>query len=275
MNQHQTERVVMHRVSRWRLPARLAIGALLATMGLDGVAAGQPAVSAPPTAEAVARETLMDALAPVLAARGATALVTFAPADARRVLAPCSRFTGFLPPGARMASRTLVGVRCIEGASWQTFLSADVRVEAVTWQATHALRAGDPLGAGDVLPATAILTVSDVEAAMTAARAQAASAASSQSMASLDGRSPAPLGRIVLRPVASGRALTVSDLRDEGRIGPGEPVRVVFRGDGFAVSSDGRSVGAADPGGAIAIRLASGALVNGTLRADHLVELNR
>lgn len=278
MNQQKTERVLVHRVSRWRAPARLAASALLSLVWLDAFAAGKATASEQPTAESVARETLMDALAPMLAARGATAAVTFAPADARRPLAPCTRFSGYLPPGARMAGRTLVGIRCIEGASWQTFLTADVRVEAFTWQTTHALRAGDPLSAEDVVLTNTTLAVSDVDAAMTMARATVPTgtrAVSSHAMASIDGRSPAPLGRIVQRPVANGRALTLSDLRDEGRVGPGDAVRVVYRGDGFTVSSEGNSVGAADPGGTIAIRLASGALVNGTLRADHLVELNR
>ena len=154
-------------------------------------------------------------------------------------------------------------------------MAAEVRVEASVWQATRALRAGEPLGNGDVSLASAVLTAPDMEAAAALSRAAPSGQGivASRGFASLDGRLPAPIGRIVQRPVAMGRALTASDVRDEGRINPGDPVRVVYRGDGFAVASDGHATGAADPGATVSIRLASGALVNGTLRADHLVEL--
>lgn len=219
------------------------------------------------TPESVAKETLLDALAPALAARGATATVTVSAPDARRALAPCNQSTGFLPAGARLSGRTLVGVRCVEGASWQTFVAAEVRVEGDVWQSTRALRAGEPLGAGDVTMTRAVLSAPDLDAA--------GRGASTRTLASLDGRLPAPLGRIVQRPVAMGRPLAASDVRDEGRIGAGDPVRVVYRGEGFSVSSEGHATGAADPGSTVSIRLASGAVVAGTLRADHLVELPR
>ena len=224
--------------------------------------------------ESIAKDTLLDALAPALAARGATATVTVGAPDARRALAPCNQLAGFVPPGARLAGRTLVGVRCLDGtgagtgASWQTFVAAEVRVEGSVWQSTRALRAGEPLGAGDVTVTRAVLTAPDLEAT---GRGNVAA----RSLASLDGRLPAPIGRIVQRPVAAGRPLAASDVRDEGRIAPGDPVRVVYRGDGFAVSSEGHATGAADPGSTVSIKLSSGAVVAGTLRADHLVELPR
>ena len=232
------------------------------------------------TPESVAKQALLEALAPALAVRAATATVTVGATDTRRTLAPCNLMSGFLPPGARLSGRTTVGVRCLDGvgsggASWQTFVAAEVRVEGSVWQATRALRAGEPLGAGDVTQAIAALSAPDLEAAGAVVRAAGGPAATARTLASLDGRQPAPVGRIVQRPVAMGRALTASDVRDEGRIGAGDPVRVVYRGDGFAVSSDGHATGAADPGSTVSIRLASGALVNGTLRADHLVELPR
>ncbi len=247
-----------------------ALGALLSCAGI-----GAAAPAKPDTPESIAKQTLLDAIAPALEARGATAVVTVSALDARRVLAPCNQFAGFMPPGARLAGRTTVGVRCVDGAAWQTFVSAEVRVEASTWQSTRALRAGDALGSADVVLASTVLTAADLEAARAGAGAARPGTAGSQMQAPLDGRLPAPIGRIVQRPVAAGRPLTASDVRDEGRIAAGDPVRVIYHGDGFAVSSDGRATSAADPGAPVSIRLASGALVSGTLRADHLVELPR
>lgn len=244
-----------------RFVAAVVLAAALATAARAAV---------PTAPEAIARQTLLDALAPTLAARGAAATVTVAPPDARRTPAPCAAPNGFLPPGARLVGRTLVGLRCPDG-TWQTFLTAEIRVEASTWQATRSLRAGDTIGAGDVVQATAALTQPDLDAAGDGTRSRPAM----RGLATLDGRAAAPYGRVVLRPVAAGRALTASDVRDEGRINAGDPVRVVYRGDGFAVTTEGHSIGPADPGTNVSIRLASGATVNGTLRADRLVELPR
>lgn len=247
----------------------LVVGALLAALSWSAATAPRSVAETP---ESVARALLDDALAPLLAARGANALVTIAPADARRASPPCDRFTAHLPPGARMIGRTLVGVRC-DGANWQAFVAAEIRVDAPSWTTARALRAGESIAAADLVMTLAPMTQADFDAALALSRG--GNAAASRGMASLDGRTPAPLGRIVLRPVAAGRALASADVRDEGRINAGEAVRVVYNGEGFSVSSDGRAVGPADPGATIQIRLASGNVVNGTLRSDHLVELPR
>lgn len=251
---------------------RLAATLLAATLSLQ-------ATAATPSPAAVATETLRDALAPALAVRGGTAIIAVAPPDARRLLEPCNQMQGFMPPGSRLSGKTVVGVRCVDGATWQTFLTANIRAEAPTWQTTRALRAGDAIGSGDVVAMTGTLTAPDLDAAAAVARAGSTAGKASndalRGLVSLDGRQPAPIGRIALRSVAAGRALTASDVRDEGRINAGDRVRVVYVGDGFAVSSEGQSMGAADPGARLMVRLASGTMVNGTLRGDHLVELPR
>jgi flagella basal body P-ring formation protein FlgA len=279
MNQGHTITRRMHAASvlRGGLMQGVWLAAMIVATAFAADRAAAATISAP-TPESVGREALLDALAPALAARGATASVTVSEPDARRTLAPCNQLTAALPPGARLAGKTVVAVRCNDGANWQTFLTAEVRVEAPIWQTTHALRAGETINGGDVVMTTAVMSAADLEVATSAARVGTTtngSTAANRGLASLDGRVPAPIGRIVQRPVAMGRALTASDVRDEGRINPGDAVRVVYTGDGFSVSSEGRSVGAGDPGTTISIRLASGALVNGTLRADHLVELPR
>lgn len=260
-----------NRCGRLRVARRFFVGGafvLIGLLALISIAHGaEPSLSP----EAIGRATLIDALAPVVASRGAVATVNVMPLDTRRILAPCARIAGFVPPGARLVGKTLVGIRCLEGATWQTFLTADIRVEAPVWQTTHALRAGDTIGAADLKPTQALLTTVDIEAAASATR----QSPQARGLATIDGRTPAPLGRIVQRPVAMGRALAASDLREPGHVNPGDPVRVVYRGAGFSVSSEGHSVGAADPGASVLIRLESGTLVNGTLLADHRVELPR
>ncbi len=252
--------------------AELALAGSALMCCADARAAG---AAAAPTVESVARDALLDALTPALTARGATATINIAALDARRALAPCGQLIGSVPPGARLNGRTVVAVRCIDGAAWQTFVSADVRVEAPVWQATRALRVGEPLSNGDVALSTAAMTTADIDVAASVARGGNGNGSPARALASLDGRMPAPFGRTIQRPVGAGHALVAADVRDEGRVAVGETVRIVYLGDGFTVSSEGRTVGAADPGASVQIRLASGSVVHGTLRADHQVELSR
>lgn len=216
--------------------------------------AGEPAT----TPDAVARATIAEALAPIVAARGATLAVDVPPNAGR--LDGCAHMAGFVPPGARLVGRTTVGVRCLDGPARQAYVAATVKLEAPVWQATHALRAGETVAAADVVSTTASLAAADVDA-------------SARGLASLDARRTNPVGRVLARSVVPGRALVEADLKDTGRIVPGDPVRVVYRGNGFAVSAEARAVGAADPGGTLLVRLASGTTVSGTLRDDRRVEL--
>jgi flagella basal body P-ring formation protein FlgA len=251
-------------------PIRRTLLALAAFVALTSPIALCAATATP---ESVARDTVLDALAPALAARGATATVKIAAPDARQIPAPCIQLIGFMPPGARLVGKTVVGVRCADGSNWQGFLSADVRIDAPIWQVTHPLRAGEPLAESDVTFAMAAMSPADIDVAAASARTGGTNGTAMRGLASLDGRTPAPLGRTVQRPVAAGRALAAADVREEGRVNAGEAVRVVYLGDGFSVSSEGRTVSAADPGSNVQIRLASGAVINGTLRAGRQVEL--
>jgi flagellar basal body P-ring formation protein FlgA len=236
--------------------------AALAALGATGAVAAQ-------TTESVARDTVLEALSPALAARGATVRVDVATADAHRVAAPCARMVGFIPPGARLVGKTLVGVKCLDGASWQTFVALDVHIEAPVWQAVRVLRPGEPLAAADLASTMAPLTTQDLDAASGRGNTL------SRGFASLDGRQPPPVGRTLQRQVAPGHALVATDIREEGRVNAGESVRVVYQGEGFAISTEGRTVAPADPGASVQIRLASGSVVSGTLRADRQVEMAR
>ena len=229
---------------------------------LAALVAGAPWAHAaePPTPEAVALATIDDALRAPLARRGATAITRVAVADARRSLAPCLKSVGFLPPGARLVGKTMVGVRCTDGATWQTFVAVDVRIDGPVWTTTRPLRPGDMIGSADLVAGNAALAAADFDA-------------NPRGQAALDGRGPAPVGSTMQRATANGRALVQMDVRQAGRVDPGETVLVVYSGAGFAVSSEGRAVGAADPGAPLLVRLAGGSVVTGTLRDDRKVEI--
>ena len=214
--------------------------------------------------ESAARAALNDALAAIAAARNATVRVAIAPFDARRTVLPCAAMSGFIPPGARLSGRTLVGVRCTAGASWQLFVPAEVRVTAPAWRAAAALKPGRVLTESDLVPAPAELGHADLELGGDA-----------RGIALIPATGVAPIGRTVARAVASGAALAGADLLDDARMNAGDTVRVVYEGDGFAIASEGRLVGAAGAGKAAQVRLASGTIVRGIARADRAVVLAR
>lgn len=222
-----------------------------------GASLAQSAMISP---ETVALSTIDDTLRAPLAKRGATAITRVATPDARRALAPCLKAVGFLPPGARLAGKTMVGVRCTDGATWQTFVAVDVRIDGPVWTTTRALRPGDVIGSADLVAGTAALSSVDFDA-------------NPRGLAALDGRAPAPVGSTMQRATGNGRSLAQVDVKQAGRVEPGEMVRLVYSGSGFAVSSEGRAVGAADPGATLLVRLASGSLVTGTLHDDRKVEI--
>jgi len=240
-----------------------SLGLIAFALGAGLVLHGPRALAVEPVSpEAIALATIEDVLRAPLAKRGATATTQVAPPDVRRTLAACTRAVGFLPPGARLVGKTMVGVRCTEGASWQTFVGVDVRVSGPVWTTTRALRPGDVIGGADLVPTNAPLASADFDA-------------NPRGLASLDSRAPAPIGSTVQRATANGRPLVQADVKQAGRVDAGEAVRVVYRGDGFAVSAEGRAVGAADPGAVLLVRLASGSLVNGMLRDDRNVEIRQ
>src|SRR5436190_1763291 len=70
--------------------------------------------------------------------------------DPRLKLPPCAQIEAFLPNGARLAGRTLVGVRCKEGNVWQTFVAAEVHIRAPVWVPSRPLSAGSQLTMADL-----------------------------------------------------------------------------------------------------------------------------
>jgi len=81
------------------------------------------------------------------------------------------------------------------------------------------------------------------------------------------------VGRIASQRIAAGRPLRLSTLRDARSVLRGQTVRVLARGPGFMVSSEGEAMANAAPGGTVQVRMASGQVVSGVVQDAGTVEV--
>lgn len=168
-------------------------------------------------------------------------------------LPPCTAHEAYAPPGTRMSGRTHIGVRCLGPNVWSVLVPVQIAVTGNYVVTARPLAAGQTLQAGDV--------------------------------ATLSGDLAALPNGVVTDPAAAvGKTLRNAlhagqPLRDDQLIAPqvvrqGQSVRVISRGTGFAVSSEGKALANAAAGQVVQIRMGSGQTVSGIAQADGSVEVS-
>ncbi len=167
-------------------------------------------------------------------------------------LAPCARVEPFLPSGVRLWGRSHVGVRCVEGASWQVLLPVTVRVFGPALVAARPLAALQPVNADDLVTAEVEWTREP------------------QGVATDLGQIA---GRVLARPVAAGQPLPLASLRAALVISQGDPVRVLGQGRGFTIQTDAVAMAAAQDGQLVRVRTDSGRILSGIARPGRTVEV--
>jgi flagella basal body P-ring formation protein FlgA len=172
--------------------------------------------------------------------------------DARLKLAPCARVTPYLPPGTRLWGATRIGVRCDEGARWNVYLPVRVKVLA------PALTLKQTLPAGTVIEA-AHLALTEVDLA-------------GEPGTALRGEAEA-VGRALSRPLRAGQALRRTDLRPRQWFAAGDTVRIVLRGTGYAVVSEGQALAPGLEGQSTRVRADGGRVVSGRAIGPRQVEV--
>lgn len=172
--------------------------------------------------------------------------------DPRVRLAPCARIEPYLPAGARLWGRGVVGVRCVEGAAWQTVVPVHVRVYAPALVAARPLAAGESVQESDLRIDEIELTREPAGVLIDAAQA---------------------VNKQLVRPIAAGQALRADQLRARPVVAAGDTVRVTYRGTGFAVNVDGRALTAAADGQTVRVQTESGKIVTGVARPGRVVEV--
>jgi flagella basal body P-ring formation protein FlgA len=185
----------------------------------------------------------------VLPSGGEVEIVVGEP-DPRLTLAPCARYEPFIPAGAKLWGRSSLGVRCVEGANWTVYVPIEVRVFGAVQVAARPIARGRPVTAEDVRIDRIDLT-----------------RVSSPVLGADDGLD----GLVAARAIAAGEPLRRDLLKAPPVMAAGDPVKVLYDGDGFAASIDGKALGAAGEGQAVRVATTAGRILTGIARTGHVV----
>ncbi|MGI4858377.1 MAG: flagellar basal body P-ring formation chaperone FlgA [Janthinobacterium lividum] len=175
-------------------------------------------------------------------------LVSAAP----RGLTTCGALEPFVPPGVRLWGHAMVGVRCNGERPWTIYLQARISVIGDYFVAARTLNVGDTIGAQDLearhgdltaLPATLITNPNQV------------------------------VGSVASNAVTAGFPLRSDMVHAALTIHYGQQVRVIARGQGFAVSSEGSALANAAAGQPVRVRTATGIVISGIAQPDTTVEV--
>ena len=172
--------------------------------------------------------------------------------DPKLQLAPCERVEPFLHNGARLWGRGFVGLRCTSGATWAINVPVQVRVYGDALVAVRTLPAGQPISEADV-------RTEEVEWTREAQGV-------ARNFAQLQQRVPS-------RPIASGQPVGLALLSETPAVAQGDPVKLIGRGNGFSISTDGVALAAAAAGQPVRVRVESGKILTGTAREGRIVEV--
>lgn len=174
--------------------------------------------------------------------------------DSRLRLAPCGHVEPFLPAGTRLWGRTRVGLRCVDGMTrWSITLPATVRVTGAAWVVRNPVAAGATLALADAVQ-TEVEWTEDSAPVL-----------------------PQPalwVGQSATRPLASGQTLRQGLVRPAQVFGAGAQVRVVARGAGFQVASEGQALSVGVVGQGARVRMDNGRVTSGTVLDARTVQID-
>lgn len=159
-------------------------------------------------------------------------------------LAPCDKAEPFLPGNTRLWGRASIGLRCVAGARWTTYIPVRIAAYGPALVTRVALPAGR-------IPQPEDYSVKEVDwaAGRTAPIA-----------------SPAVLqGQELIRPVAAGQPILAEYLRVTPAVRAGDPVSVVVEGKGFVIGTEAVALNTAGDGQPVKVRTAAGKVLNGTV----------
>ena len=179
--------------------------------------------------------------------------LTIDPLDPATRLAPCKALAASHPAGSRLWGKATVTVSCLGPAHWVVYVPVRVQVFGRYLRTARQLAPGQPLASDDLVLAEGDLT--ELPAGTLSDPAQA-------------------IGRPLRMGLGAGQPLRDSQLIIPPAVRQGQTVRLIARGSGFAVSSEGTALANAADGAAVAVRTASGQTVRGIARAGGVVEVS-
>lgn len=173
--------------------------------------------------------------------------------DSRTQLSPCTAFEPFLPAGSRLWGKATVGVRCLGPAAWTIYIPVQVTVSGTYLLTTRPMAAGQLLGAGDIVMRSGDL--SSLPANILTDPVQA-------------------IGKTVKNGISAGQPLRSDYVIAPWAVQQGQSVRLVSKGSGFSVSSEGKALNNATDGQLAQVRTGAGQTVSGIARPGGVVEIS-
>lgn len=168
-------------------------------------------------------------------------------------LPPCSAHEAYSPPGTRISGKTHIGVRCLGPNIWSVLVPVQVTVTGNYISTARPLVAGQTITADDLV--TSAGDLGTLPAGIISDPANA-------------------VGKTVRNSLAAGQPLRTNQLLAPLVIHQGQSVRVVSKGPGFAVSSEGKALNNAAEGQVVQIRMLSGQTVSGVAKTDGSIEIS-
>lgn len=166
-------------------------------------------------------------------------------------LPPCDALEAFLPGGARLWGRVSVGLRCHAGRPWTRYVQAYVAVTGPYQIATRQIEAGQALLPADTSTGEADLTTLPADVMMDSAQLA---------------------GMVALNRIASGAPIRRDQLRGMPVVKQGQTVKLVSRGPGFVISTEGKAMTGGAAGAVIQVKIQGGQNISGIVRPDGTVE---
>lgn len=171
--------------------------------------------------------------------------------DAERLAGTCDGFDVSMGNGARPWGKTQVAVRC-RGGTWNLWVPVEIRVVAEYLVIARPISAGHKLTDADV-------------------RAQVGELSELPNGVLMDKEQA--IGRASIAALAAGRPLRADMLRQPTVVQQGQSVKIVGTGSGFEVTNEGRALSNAVVGQVTQVRLNSGQILSGVVRADGTIEI--
>lgn len=159
----------------------------------------------------------------------------------------CGALEPFLPPGARLWGSTTVGVRCAGERPWTLYLQARVSITATYFVAARQINPGETIGPNDLSPRQGDLTLLPRTVATDAGQI---------------------VGTVAVNRITSGLPIRSDLLRSAIAVQQGQTVRVVTRGAGFEVSTEGQVLSRASAGDPVQVRTRAGQVISGTVKSN-------
>ena len=172
--------------------------------------------------------------------------------DPNLKLAQCPDMQVFMPTGSRAWGKTSVGVRCNAPNVWTIYVQATVNVMAQYLVAASPLAQGQLVTEQDMMFENGDLT--QLPAGVFTEQSQA-------------------IGRTVNISMTAGTVLRQELLKIAPVVQQGQTVMVTSKGKGFSVSAEGLSMGKANDGQVVQVKVASGQIVTGIARNGGQVEV--